>query len=70
MCDFVLPAFLYVDEKTPQARFDNSKAGGGKLQTQLDKQRGMTDAAALKQASEAQRRQRDLDQSATVLQHD
>lgn len=40
------------------------------MQTQLDKQRGMTDAAALKQASDAQRRQRDLDQNAVALQHE
>jgi hypothetical protein len=35
----------------------------------LDQQRALTDAAALKQASETERRQRDLDQSTAALNH-
>jgi hypothetical protein len=54
---------------TPQARLQQSKKGAGKLQTALDQRRGMTDAEALKHASETERRQRDLDQSASALNY-
>ncbi|KAK4237863.1 hypothetical protein C8A03DRAFT_34162 [Achaetomium macrosporum] len=51
-----------------EARFQGSKQGG-KLQAQLDRQRGMTDAKVLQQASETARRQRDLDESTSALNH-
>ncbi|GAB1311280.1 hypothetical protein MFIFM68171_01490 [Madurella fahalii] len=42
---------------------------GGKLKAQLDAQRGKTDAAILKQASEEESRRRDMDQSTAALSH-
>jgi hypothetical protein len=51
-----------------QARAAQSKKGG-KLAAQLNERRGMTDAQALQQASETERRQRDVDASASALQH-
>lgn len=53
----------------PQERLQKSKQGGGKLKAQLDQRRGMTDAEALRQASETEQRQRDLDQSTRALTH-
>jgi hypothetical protein len=52
----------------PQARLQQSKKGG-KLKAALDEQRGLTDANALKKASEAERRQRDVDQSTDALNY-
>ncbi|KAK4158144.1 hypothetical protein C8A00DRAFT_28855 [Chaetomidium leptoderma] len=52
-----------------EARSQQSKQRGGKLQAALQQQRGMTDAEALRQASEAERRQRDLDQSTKALNY-
>ncbi|AEO65320.1 ee5b2090-1124-4a65-b200-b39d0fb10b33 [Thermothielavioides terrestris] len=51
-------------------RFQKSKPKKGKLQAQLDRQRAMTDAQVLRQAGETERRQRELDQSRSVLNHD
>ncbi|KAK4117320.1 hypothetical protein N656DRAFT_773412 [Canariomyces notabilis] len=53
-----------------EARFQKSKQGGGKLKAGLDAQRSMTDSVALKQASEEERRRRDMDQGAGALRHD
>jgi hypothetical protein len=41
----------------------------GKLNAELRRQRATSDAEALKQASETERRQRDLDQSTAALNH-
>jgi hypothetical protein len=62
-------ALVLMTSPPPQARLQQSKKGAGKLQTALDQRRGMTDAAALKHASETERRQRDLDQSASALNY-
>ncbi|KAH6636661.1 hypothetical protein F5144DRAFT_546738 [Chaetomium tenue] len=51
-----------------EERLQKSKQGG-KLKAQLDQRRGMTDAEALRQASETEQRQRELDQSARALRH-
>lgn len=52
-----------------QARFQKSTQGGGKLQAALQQQRAMTDVEVLKQGSETERRQRDMDQSVNALSH-
>ncbi|KAL1836308.1 hypothetical protein VTJ49DRAFT_5317 [Mycothermus thermophilus] len=52
-----------------EARFQAAKQSRGKLGTALDKQRAMTDAEALRQASEAERRQREMDQAAEAMRH-
>lgn len=52
-----------------QARFQKSTQGGGKLQAALQQQRAMTDVEVLKQGSETERRQRDMDQSVSALSH-
>ncbi|EAQ90880.1 predicted protein [Chaetomium globosum CBS 148.51] len=51
-----------------EERLQKSKQGG-KLKAQLNQQRGMTDAQALREASETEQRQRELDQSASALRH-
>ncbi|KXX83025.1 hypothetical protein MMYC01_200524 [Madurella mycetomatis] len=45
------------------------RSQGGKLTAQLNAQRGKTDAAILKQASEEESRRRDMDQNAAALSH-
>ncbi|KAK3299029.1 uncharacterized protein B0H64DRAFT_472220 [Chaetomium fimeti] len=52
-----------------EERLQKSKQGGGKLKAQLDQRRGMTDAEALRQASETEQRQRAVDQSTQALSH-
>ncbi|KAL2131242.1 hypothetical protein VTI74DRAFT_5368 [Chaetomium olivicolor] len=52
-----------------EARAQKSKQGAGKLKTKLDQQKGMTDAGVLKQASETERRQRELDENAAALRN-
>ncbi|KAH6854462.1 hypothetical protein B0I37DRAFT_349782 [Chaetomium sp. MPI-CAGE-AT-0009] len=51
-----------------EERLQKSKQGG-KLKAQLDQRRGMTDAEALRQASETEQRQRVVDQSTRALSH-
>ncbi|KAK4461051.1 hypothetical protein QBC42DRAFT_270944 [Cladorrhinum samala] len=50
-----------------EARFQKSK--GGKLKAQLDKERGKTRIDTLKDASESERRHRDVDQSVGALRN-
>ncbi|KAK4144702.1 uncharacterized protein C8A04DRAFT_27641 [Dichotomopilus funicola] len=47
----------------------NTNKGSGKLQGQLDQRRAMTDAAALREASRSEARQREVDRSRNVLAH-
>ncbi|KAL2017817.1 hypothetical protein VTK56DRAFT_1619 [Thermocarpiscus australiensis] len=52
-----------------EARFQQSRKGG-KLQEKLHKERGRTDAQALREASAEESQHRTLDQSADALRHD
>ncbi|KAL2122490.1 hypothetical protein VTJ04DRAFT_2945 [Mycothermus thermophilus] len=52
-----------------EARYQAAKQNRGKLGTALDKQRALTDAEALRLASEEERRRRDMDQAAEALRH-
>ena len=61
---------VWTDTPLLQARFERSKQQGGKLRAQLDRERGMTDAQALRAHSERQRQQRDADQSRRDLAYD
>ncbi|KAK4159176.1 hypothetical protein QBC43DRAFT_132743 [Cladorrhinum sp. PSN259] len=51
------------------ARLERQKEGGGKLKAQLDKERAKTRVGTLKDLSEAERRHRDVDQSADALRN-